>query len=186
MAYLIGLLAIFLRFIRGNKLEQEPKDISEKSQSDFRHFVRIANTDLDGNKKIINALRKIKGIGFMFADVICKKSKISEDKITGNLTDDETKRIEDVLKDPLKYKIPVWMLNRRKDYETGQDSHLITTNLTFTQDNDIKRLKKIKCYKGIRHMFGLPVRGQKTKSNFRRNKGKAGLGVKRAKKSGKT
>ena len=50
--------------------------------------------------------------------------------------------------------------------------------MSFTQDNDIKMLKKIKSYKGIRHSLGLPVRGQRTRSNFRKNKGKV-MGVKR-------
>ena len=52
------------------------------------------------------------------------------------------------------------------------------TTLSFTQDNDIKMMKKIKSYKGVRHILGQPVRGQRTKSNFRKNKGKV-LGVKR-------
>ena len=50
-------------------------------------------------------------------------------------------------------------------------------DLDFTVDNDLKRMKMIKCYRGMRHAFGLPVRGQRTKSNFRKNKGKASLGV---------
>jgi len=77
------------------------------------------------------------------------------------------------------------MLNRRKDYETGEDKHLLSSDLAFTKDNDIKMLKKIKSYKGMRHAFGLPVRGQRTRSNFRRNKGKV-TGVQKKKiKSGK-
>jgi small subunit ribosomal protein S13 len=70
------------------------------------------------------------------------------------------------------------MLNRKKDPEDNLDRHLIGSSLTFTQDNDIKMLKKIKSYKGLRQSLGLPARGQRTKSNFRKNKGKV-LGVKR-------
>ena len=66
-----------------------------------------------------------------------------------------------------------------KDYETGKDKHLTVADLTFTQDNDIKIMKKIKSYKGVRHILEQPVRGQKTKSNFRKNKGKVHLGVKK-------
>jgi small subunit ribosomal protein S13 len=55
--------------------------------------------------------------------------------------------------------------------------HLITTELDLTIDNDLKRMKKVKSYKGVRHMLGQPVRGQRTKSNFRKNKGKVSLGV---------
>ena len=68
------------------------------------------------------------------------------------------------------------MLNRRNDPEDGSDKHLLSSDLKFTVENDIKMMKKIKCYKGVRHSLGQPVRGQRTKSNFRRNKGKV-MGV---------
>ena len=74
------------------------------------------------------------------------------------------------------------MVNHRKEYESGEDKHLITGTLNFTKDNDLKRLKKIKCLRGARHQKGLPVRGQRTRSNFRKSKGKV-VGVK--KKGGK-
>ena len=87
---------------------------------------------------------------------------------------------------PKKFNIPLWLLNRRKDPETNEDKHLITDDIRFVQENDVKILKKIKSYKGVRHMHGLPTRGQRTKSNFRRNKGNV-IGVKRKKgKSGRT
>ena len=81
--------------------------------------------------------------------------------------------------DPLKYNAPSWILNRRKNYEDGKDYHIITGNLSFAEENDVKKLKKIRSYRGVRHGMGLPVRGQRTKSNFRRNKGKGSLGVKK-------
>ena len=59
------------------------------------------------------------------------------------------------------------MVNRRKDIETGEDRHLVGVDLKFMQEQDIKRMIKIKSYKGVRHMFGLPVRGQRTRSSFR-------------------
>jgi small subunit ribosomal protein S13 len=64
------------------------------------------------------------------------------------------------------------MLNRQKDYESGENMHLLGPTIKFVQDNDVRRLKKIKAYKGMRHAAGLPVRGQRTRSNFRKNKGK--------------
>ena len=90
----------------------------------------------------------------------------------------QREKIEEIIKEPSKYKIPSWLFNRRKDPEDNQDKHLIGSNLTFTQENDVKMMKKMKSYKGIRHMLGLPVRGQRTRSNFRKNKGNV-LGVKR-------
>lgn len=155
------------------------------AETEFRHIVRVVNTDLDGRKHIVIGLRKIKGIGFQFANMACSILGISKKKKTGDLTDEEIKKIEDFIKNPRSYNISPWMLNRRKDYEDNQDRHLLLTDLSFVQDNDIKRLKKIKCFKGVRHTLGQPVRGQRTKAHFRRNKGKV-LGVKRGKmKSGK-
>ena len=66
--------------------------------------------------------------------------------------------------------IPDYMKNRRLDRETGKTAHLYGTDLDIARDFDIKRLKKIKAYKGIRHAAGQPVRGQRTKSHFRKNK----------------
>ena len=150
----------------------------EQPKQELKYFVRIANTDLDGNKQIGNALLKIKGIGFMFSNAILKSAKIDPIKKAGFMTDAEVAKVDEVIKEPSKFKIPVWMFNRKRDPEDSQDKHLIGSNLTFTQDNDIKMMKKIKSYKGIRHSFGLPVRGQRTRSNFRKNKGKV-MGVKR-------
>jgi small subunit ribosomal protein S13 len=147
---------------------------------EFRYFVRIANTDIDGNKQIGVALRKIKGIGFSYANAICNVIGIDKNKKTGDLTEEETKRIEEGIRNPQKYNLPIWMFNRRRDSENNSDKHLLLSDLDFTTDMDIKKMKIIRCYKGVRHTFGLPVRGQRTKSNFRRNKGKV-LGVKRGK-----
>jgi len=150
-----------------------------EEKQDFKHFVRIANTDLNGAKAIASSLRQIKGVSFMFSNLICHLAKIDRKKRTGELNEEEIKRINTVINDPLKSGAPSWMLNRRKDFETGIDKHLIVSDLTFAQDNDIKIMKKIKSYKGVRHILGQPVRGQKTKSNFRENKGKVHLGVKK-------
>ena len=161
---------------------------TEQNDKDFKHFIRVANADLDGNKSIERALTKVKGVSFQFAHAICSALKIDSKQKTGYLPDAIIKRIDELIKDPLKFNIPAWLLNRRKDYESGTDKHILTGDLDFIKDNDIKRLKKIKAYRGTRHAKGLPSRGQKTKSNFRRNKGKGSLGVKRkaGAKSGKT
>jgi len=150
----------------------------EEQKQELKYFVRIANTDLDGNKQLEHSLAKIKGINLMFSNAICNVAGIEKTKKTGYLTDTETAKIDEILKEPSKFKIPEWLFNRKRDPEDGTDKHLIGTNLTFTQDNDIKMMKKIKSYRGIRHMLGLPVRGQRTRSNFRKNKGKV-LGVRR-------
>jgi small subunit ribosomal protein S13 len=155
----------------------------------FKYFIRVANTDLDGNKSIGSALRKIKGVNFMFANMVCQFAGVDKNTKAGLLDNSQVKKIDEVVSNPLKFKAPSWMLNRRKDYETGADKHLLSGELSFFIDNDIKRMKKMRSYRGVRHGQGLPVRGQRTKSNFRRNKGKTSIGVKKksamAAKSGK-
>ncbi|MEM4264054.1 MAG: 30S ribosomal protein S13 [Candidatus Woesearchaeota archaeon] len=149
-------------------------------QEQIKHLVRIANTDLDGTKATLYALRNIKGIGTMYAHAVCKAAGVDAAKKIGTLSDAEIKKIGDIVTSPLKYNIPIWMLNRKKDPETGQNKHVLTSELQFTVENDIKFMKKIKSYKGVRHSLGQPVRGQRTRSNFRKNKGKV-MGVKKTK-----
>lgn len=145
--------------------------------SEFRHIVRIANTDLKGEKQILYAMKKIKGVDVMYANMALSIAGVSKTKKAGELSDAEVSKIDEALKNRDAH-VPVWLLNRRKDYETGSDTHLLNADLDFEKDNDLKRMKKLKTYKGLRHQWGLTVRGQRTKSNFRKNKGK-GLGVKK-------
>lgn len=148
------------------------------AEKEFKHLVRIASTDLDGNKPIGFALTNIKGVSFSFANMICNLLKLDRQQKTGELEDTTIQSIDSFLKDPQKYQAPWWMLNRKKDPELGTNLHFVGAEIDYNKDNDIKRLKMIKTYRGIRHIQGLPVRGQRTKSNFRKNKGKV-LGVKR-------
>jgi small subunit ribosomal protein S13 len=147
-------------------------------EQNIKHIIRVANVDLPGNKHLKVALRKIKGVGFNFAKMICNLVKIDHYKLAGALSNEEVEKLNNAIKDPQGVKVPVWALNRRKDYETGNDAHMITGTLGFTKENDLKRLKKIKSYRGLRHQKKLPVRGQRTKSNFRRSKGRV-VGVKK-------
>jgi len=110
----------------------------------IKHIIRVANTDLKGHKAVIIAMTKIKGIGIMFANVVCKKANVSITKKAGLLNENEVKNLTDVIENPSKYKIPIWMYNRRRDYDTGEDTHLITSDLHFTQQQDVRRLQKIK------------------------------------------
>ena len=151
-----------------------------KQDENFRHIVRVTNTDLKGEKQLHMALHKIKGISFMFSNFICHASKVDPKKKAGDLTEEEVSRLEDVIKNPAKYDCPTWLVNRRKDYETGEDKHLIGFDLDLAKEFDIKRLKKIKSYRGLRHASNLPSRGHRTKSHFRSNRRK-GSGIKKKK-----
>lgn len=146
--------------------------------AEFKHIVRVASTDLNGNKQILFAMRKIKGVGVMYANMALNVAGVDKTKKAGDLLDSEVKKIDEILRDPKRFSVPSWIFNRRKDFDTGEDKHLLISDLDLAKDFDIKRMKKNKSYKGLRHQWGLPVRGQRTKSNFRRNKGK-GLAVKK-------
>ena len=89
----------------------------EKKEDNFRYFVRIVNTDLDGNKNIGNALKKIKGVSFMFSNMVCNLAGIDKMAKTGYLSDEQVKKLDEVLNNPSKFNVPSWMLNRRKNYE---------------------------------------------------------------------
>lgn len=143
---------------------------------EFRHIVRIADTDLEGTQKIGFALLNIKGVGIGLANAVVKKAGINQETRLGFLSDAELEKIKDVLKTPSRYGLPSWLLNRPKDIETGKDLHQIGSELVLQTKIDIDKMKRIKSWKGFRHAHGLKVRGQRTKTTGR--KGKA-VGVKK-------
>jgi small subunit ribosomal protein S13 len=142
---------------------------------EFRHIFRITGTDIDGTLKMPYALKRIKGVNLNLANAILKKAEINPDKRAGFLTEAEVERIEQIIKEPTKFGLPNWLLNRRKDSESGKDLHLIRADLDLRTKMDIKQMKEIKSWRGYRHAHGLKVRGQRTRTTGR--KGKA-VGVK--------
>ena len=138
--------------------------------TELRQIVRIIDADILGNKNIYAALRQVTGVSFSFSNAVCHIMNFDKNKKVGSLSDEEIKKIEDIIKNPLKYKIPNFVLNRRKDYDTGEDKHLVSSDLKLITGFDVKRLKKVRSYRGIRHAMGLPMRGQRTKGHFRRGK----------------
>ncbi len=155
-----------------------------KPQKNEERIVRIISKDIEGGMKIYPGLTKIKGVSWGMSNAICKTLGMDKDKKVGSLTDDEISKITEFMKSGKlkgfteKTKIPKYLLNRRSDFEEGEHKHLVGSDLELQKDFDIKRLKKIKSYRGFRHMSGLPTRGQRTKSNFRKNKAK-GAGIKK-------
>ena len=133
---------------------------------EFKKIVRFMDTDLDGNLKTLKALRKIKGVSFTFSKMTCRKAGIEETKKIGELSSDELKSLSDIITNNT---MPAFLLNRRKDLETGDDIHITRIVLDLTKREDINLLRRIKSYKGSRHEAGLPVRGQRTKGSFRTN-----------------
>ncbi len=132
-----------------------------------KQIIRVANTDIRGHIPLYHALTKIRGVGFAYANAICNSIGIEKIKHIGSLTESEILKIESCIKEPSKNHIPKWMLNRQKDFETGTDKQLFGADLKFQTEQDIKIMKKLKTYKGIRHSIGQPTRGQRTKAHFR-------------------
>jgi len=153
--------------------EQEIQSKKEKER-----IVRVMSKDIEGGMTIYAGLTKIKGISWAMANALCKTLKMDKKRKIGSLTPTEIEKLSEFVKNPT---FPKHLINRQKDFETGEDKHLTGSNLELQNEFDIKRLKKIKSYRGYRHMAGLPLRGQRTRSNFRKNRSK-GVGIKKKKK----
>lgn len=148
---------------------------TKDTRADEDRIVRILAKDIEGKMKLFAALTKIKGVSWALSNAACNILKLDKYRKIGSLTDEEIKKLSEFMKNP---KLPEYLLNRRKDFETGEDKHVIGVDLEMQKEFDIKRLKKIKNYRGIRHTLGLPMRGQRTRSHFRKNKRK-GSGIKK-------
>ena len=112
-------------------------------------MARIAGVDLPREKRVEIGLTYIYGIGRTSANKILEAANVNPDTRVRELTDDEVKRLAEVID---------------KDY-------MVEGDLRREIALNIKRLQEIGCYRGIRHRKGLPVRGQKTKTNARTRKG---------------
>ncbi len=132
----------------------------------MKELVRIANADIKGTQQTYSGLAKIKGVSFGFSNAICQILNLDKQTKIGELTDEQIQKVEQLLKEP-EGKVPSFMLNRQKDPDTGKNKHLFSADLKLQLELDIRRMKRIKSYKGMRHAIGQPVRGQRTKSHFR-------------------
>ena len=112
-------------------------------------MARIAGVDLPREKRVEIGLTYIYGIGRVSSNKILEAANVNPDTRVRELTDDEVKRIAEVIE---------------RDY-------MVEGDLRREVALNIKRLQEIGCYRGIRHRKGLPVRGQKTKTNARTRKG---------------
>ena len=141
--------------------------VEAKNNEELRHLVRIMNTDLQGAKPVQYALTGLPGIGRRTAILIARGAGVSPTAILGYLPDEEVAKIDNAI-GKFEDIVPSWMLNRQKDMATGQDKHLLSTDIVLTFREDINTLKKIRAYRGLRHERGLKVRGQRTKATGRR------------------
>lgn len=88
----------------------------------------------------------------------------------GELTSEELERIVTIIQNPTQYKIPTWFLNRQRDIVDGKDSQVLANGVDSKLREDLERLKKIRAHRGLRHYWGLRVRGQHSKTTGRRGR----------------
>lgn len=163
---------------KNEKRKEEQKEAAARPpEKRLQNVIRLGETNLDGNKKVAHAIMDIKGISFAMSKAISEVSGLGSKKIS-ELSEHEIHKLEDMINSPEKHGVPSWMFNRRNEPEKGITRHLTTSQLDLTHKTDIDRMKKIKSYKGIRHIIGQPVRGQRTRSSFRSG---GTVGVQRAK-----
>jgi len=158
------------------KAEREQASKAENTDENFRYIVRIANTDIDGNRSLMMGIQSIKGVGPRVAAIVARRIGLDPRGKMGNLTEAETEKIEKIVLSYPDY-APSWAVNRQDDIETGEDRHIFGVDLDITNRADVNRMRMIRSYKGLRHEQGHRVRGQRTRSN-----GRTGLtmGVSRA------
>jgi len=149
-------------------------------EDEIKYFVRIGTTDLDGTKSVRVALTGIKGVGRHTSTVLSRMANVDEYALLGRIDEESVKRLRTAVEE-YTTKIPSWMMNRPKDVYTGEAKHLIGVDVALSKDEDINMMRKIRCYRGIRHETGQKVRGQRTKST-----GRTGMtvGVKKKKEGG--
>ncbi len=149
---------------KGTKKEKDTgKPASEKQAPKKRrvqNIVRIMSVDLDANFSIYNALRHVKGISFRISRTVLVNAGIDSKMKLGEMSPEQIKTVEDAVADA---KFPHWMKNT-------SDKHIVMSDIDLQKRNDINLLQKTRAYRGIRHERGLPVRGQRTRGSFRKNK----------------
>merc|ERR1712125_49255 len=144
-----------------------PKMSIQFQSQNFQHILRMCNTNVDGRQKVMFALTAIKGIGRRFSNVICKKCDIDLNKRAGELSTDEINKVVAVISNPLQFKIPAWMLNRQRDVKDGKTWQKYANFLDQSLREDIERMKRVRLHRGLRHYWGIRVRGQHTKTTGR-------------------
>ena len=137
---------------------------------EFNYIVRLHGSNLDGTKLLPYALVDLKGIGIRVARTMVKKIGLNPFERLGALSEADIRKIEEMLENPKIHGIPQWMLNRRKDPRRGEDLHLLASDLTLAQRDDIEVMKETRSWKGDRHGRGLKVRGQRTKTTARKGR----------------
>ncbi|MHA1731504.1 MAG: 30S ribosomal protein S13 [Promethearchaeota archaeon] len=139
-----------------------------QASSSFRSLLRIRNTSVDGTRTLAHGLSMIKGVGRRLAQAVIRVAGFDPSVRTGELSDRDIARIEEIIANPVEHGIPNWMVNRKHDLRTGEDRHITSTELDLVLKMDLDRMKRTRSWKGIRHERGLKVRGQRTRTTGRK------------------
>lgn len=137
---------------------------------EFNYIVRLHGSNIDGTKLLPYALCDLKGVGIRVARTIVRILGLDPTQRLGSFSDADIRRLEDILSDPASKGMPVWMLNRRKDPQTGGNLHILASDLTLREREDIGIMRETRSWKGERHALGLKVRGQRTKTAARKGR----------------
>lgn len=159
------------------KPQKKPvKKPQQAERENFRGIVRIAGKDVKGEISLKRALLSVTGIGHTMArtaaSVVHKELGIDPNQQVGEYTEDQVEKIDKILFSLQDHNVPSFLLNRSKDFNSGNNRHVIMNDLVFEVTQDVDREKKLYTWKGYRHAYGQKVRGQKT-----RNTGRSGMAV---------
>lgn len=150
------------------KQEKQPQAPQKKEETSI---IRISGKDIAGSYKIEKALNQVKGIGLNLASAIAiaaeRHYKIDRNSRIGSLSDEQMAQLEEVIKNPGKEGIPPFMFNRRRDFDTNIDMHLVGSDLIVRTKQDIDADIRNQTWRGFRHQYRQKVRGQKTRSTGR-------------------
>eukprot|EP00056_Hartaetosiga_gracilis_P014075 m.239642 g.239642 ORF g.239642 m.239642 type:complete len:153 (-) comp13958_c0_seq1:134-592(-) len=135
--------------------------------AEFKHILRVLNTNLAGDQKVVYSFTSIRGVGRRYANLCLKKAECNIDRRAGELEDDEVEKVVNVMQNPQDFKVPTWFLNRQKDPRDGAHAHALANELNSRLRDDFERMKKMRLHRGLRHAWGIRVRGQHTKTTGR-------------------
>lgn len=149
--------------------DKTEKAEKEDSTAKFKSRVRVLGVILDGSLSIKRAISRIKGIGPRISEVLLRNQNLDKKRELGSLNDKEISEIEAIIQKANSI-LPQYMLNHRNETITGKELHLTGSDLDLQIREDINMAKEARSYKGVRHSLGLPVRGQRTRTSFRKGR----------------
>merc|ERR1712110_1371185 len=162
-------MGLFRFLTEGPDFKNRRQDVADIARQLPAHFACDEHQS-GGKRNTMFAITAIKGVGRRFANIALKKADIDMSKRAGELSEDEVERIITIISNPRQYKIPDWFLNRQKDIKDGKTTQVLSNFLDNKLREDLERLKKIRAHRGLRHYWGVRVRGQHTKTTGRRGR----------------